>query len=121
MTQYLLSVYDRPGDRQRSMEEMQPVMDAVDALNAELQAGGHWVFAGGLADQTSSTTVDAASGSVVVTDGPFLETKEYLGGFWIIEASDFDVALGLAKKATVACGGPVELRPFMAEDEIPNQ
>ena len=121
MTQYLVSVYDRPGDRERPLEEMQPIFEAVDAFNAELQAGGHWVFAGGLADITSATTLVATDGKVSVTDGPFLETKEYLGGFWIIEAADFDVALGLAKKGAIACGHPVDIRPLMGEDDVPGQ
>ncbi|BBH17601.1 hypothetical protein Back2_18880 [Nocardioides baekrokdamisoli] len=119
MTQYLLSVYDRPGDRERPLETMQPLFEAVDRFNAKLQAEGHWVFAGGLADQSTATVVEAKGGDVVVTDGPFLETKEYLGGFWIIEAADLDVALGLAKEGAIACTNPVEVRPFMAEDELP--
>jgi hypothetical protein len=76
---------------------------------------GVFVFAGGLHDQSATTTVDARSGKPQVTDGPYLETKEYIGGFWVIEAADLDTALDWAREASVACRQPLEVRPFMEE------
>ena len=91
-------------------------MAAIDAFNEQLQADGHWVFAGGLAvaraRPPSSTT---AASEPVFTDGPFVESKEYLAGFWIIEAPDLDVALKLAAEGSKACNRKVEVRPFLAE------
>ena len=84
-------------------------------FNAELQAKGAWVFAGGLADPGSATVVRATDGDPVTTDGPFAETKEQLGGFWIITAPDLDAALALATEGSAACAGPVEVRPFVDE------
>jgi hypothetical protein len=115
MTQYMLSVHNDPANDFDSMapEEIQPVYDAVDAFNAEVRAAGKWVFAGGLEPIGSATTVDNFSGgNAVVTDGPFAETKEYLGGFWVIEAADLDEALDWAKRGSKACRGKVEVRPF---------
>jgi hypothetical protein len=82
----------------------------VDVLNGELQQAGVWVFAGGLEPPATATVVRASSGQIVTTDGPFAETKEQLGGFWIIDVPDLDVALDWAGQATVACGAPVEVR-----------
>ena len=95
---------------------MQRTYKNVDALNGELQSAGVWVFAGGLQPPSTATVVRAQGGQVVTTDGPFAETKEQLGGFWIIDVADLDAALDWARKATVACGAPVEVRPFQ---EIP--
>jgi hypothetical protein len=93
-------------------EEMQRAFKQVDDFNKELQAGGQWVFGGGLHDPEIATVVRTEGGDVVMTDGPFAETKEQLGGFWVITAADLDAALALATKASVACMGPVEVRPF---------
>lgn len=114
MTQYLLAVHHDPADGPvyATDEEMAAAFAAVDAWNKVLQDGGHWVFAGGLEPIESSTTVDATGSDVIVTDGPFSETKEYLGGFWVIEAADLDVALELAAEGSRACGNKVEVRPF---------
>lgn len=111
MTQYMLSVFH---DEQvpLSPEDMQQSFKDVDALNSELQAAGGWVFAGGLHSPSTATVVRVSGGSVATTDGPFAETKEQLGGFWVIEAADLDVAIKWAAKATVACRLPVEVRPF---------
>ena len=87
-------------------------MAAIDVFNERLQADGHWVFAGGLASPSSATVVDGRDGEPVFTDGPYLESKEYIGGFWIIEAPDLDVALRLAAEGSKACRGKVEVRPF---------
>jgi hypothetical protein len=112
MTQYMLAVHIREGEPAPSEEEMQRSYKAVDAVNDEIKNAGAWVFAGGLESSSTATVVRAQSGQVVTTDGPFAETKEQLGGFWIIDVPDLDVALEWAGKATVACGGPVEVRPF---------
>ena len=116
MTQYLLAVYPYQGETEgetgMSDEELQRAYKDVDTLNAELRDAKVWVFAGGLEEPATSTVVRASRGQVVTTDGPFAETKEQIGGFWIIEVPDLDVALEWAGKATVACGAPVEVRPF---------
>jgi hypothetical protein len=88
-------------------------MAAIDAFNEGLQAEGHWVFAGGLAAPSTATVIDNRGGEAVVTDGPFLESKEYLIGFWVMEAADLDVALKLAAQGSRACNRKVEVRPFL--------
>jgi hypothetical protein len=115
MKQYLLAVHMVEGEPVPSEEQMQQVYKAVDAYNAELQSAGAWVFAGGLHPPSSATVVRAQGGQVVTTDGPFAETKEQLGGFWVIKAPDLDAALDWAAKGSAACGGPVEVRPFQEE------
>jgi hypothetical protein len=105
---YLISViHDQAG--LATPEEMA----AIDVFNDRLRAGGHWVFAGGLASPGTATVIDNRGGEAVVTDGPFLESKEYLGGFWIIEAPDLDVALELAAEGSKQCNRKVEVRPFL--------
>ena len=104
---YLLSVIN-DSDSQATPEEDA----AIDVFNDRLQAGGHWVFAGGLALPDTATVIDNRGGEAVVSDGPFLESKEYLAGFWIIEAPDLDVALELAAEGSKACNRKVEVRPF---------
>ena len=105
--QYLVSViHDQAG--LATPDEMA----AIDVFNERLQAEGHWVFAGGLASPDTATVIDNRGGEAMVTDGPFVESKEYLGGFWIIEAPDLDVALRLAADGSKACRGKVEVRPF---------
>ena len=116
MTQYLLAVHSVEGEPMPSQEQMQRAYKDVDAFNGELQSSGVWVFAGGLQPPSSATVVRAQGGQVVTTDGPFAETKEQLGGFWIIDVADLDAALEWARRATVACAAPVEVRPFQ---EIP--
>jgi len=86
---------------------------AIDEFNERLRNNGHWVFAGGLASPDTATVVDNRDGALVLTDGPFLESKEYLSGFWIIDAPDLDVALGLAADGSKQCNRRVELRPFL--------
>ncbi len=117
MTQYLLSVHHSPDYPPPPPEQMQQAFDQVDAFNAELQAAGAWVFAGGLHPPEIATVVRAEDGETIVTDGPFAETKEQLGGFWIITAPDLDAALAWAAKGSAACMGPVEVRPFQDEPE----
>ena len=84
----------------------------VDAFNKNLMESGEWVFAGGLLPADTATVVRAQGGKVVTTDGPFAESKEQIGGFWVIKAADLDVALAIAARGSEACGGPVEVRPF---------
>jgi hypothetical protein len=84
----------------------------VDAFNGELQAEGAWVFAGGLHPPATATVVQVRDGDVLTTDGPFAETKEQLGGFWVVKSADLDAALALAVRGAKACGAPVEVRPF---------
>lgn len=121
MPQYFLAVnHDEAGAAEMAemtMEDMQPLFEAVAAFNTDLQESGAWVFAGGLQDREASTVVDNTGEKAIVTDGPFSESKEYLGGFWIIEAADLDAALDWAKKGSKACAGKVEVRPFQAEPE----
>jgi hypothetical protein len=113
MKQYLLAVYSAEGAADiMSEEEMQRSYQAVDAFNSEVQAAGAWVFAGGLHPSSTATVVRAQGGQVITTDGPYAETKEQIGGFWVIKAADLDAALDWAAKGSAACGWPVEVRPF---------
>jgi len=116
MKQYLLAVHLVEGEPVPSEEEMQQAYKRVDTFNAELQSAGAWVFAGGLHPPSTATVVRAQDGQVVTTDGPFAETKEQLGGFWVVTAPDLDAALAWAAKGSEACGGPVEVRPFQEID-----
>jgi hypothetical protein len=86
---------------------------AIDVFNDRLQAEGHWVFAGGLGAPSTATVIDNRGGETLFTDGPFLESKEYLAGFWVIQAPDLDVALKLAAEGSKACNRKVEVRPFL--------
>lgn len=119
MTQYFLSVHHDSADDAAMAEmteaDMQRLFGQVDAFNTKLQAEGAWVFAGGLQPIEQSTTVDASGAQPIVTDGPFAESKEYLGGFWIIEAADLDAALAWATEGSRACEGKVEVRPLQSE------
>lgn len=117
MTEYLLSVHMVEGQEPPSPEVMAQMYKDVDAVNQELQREGVWVFAGGLEPADVATVVQSKDGEIVTTDGPFAETKEHLGGFWVIQVPDLDAALAWASKATVACQAPVEVRPFQAEPE----
>ncbi|HUR77960.1 MAG TPA: YciI family protein [Acidimicrobiales bacterium] len=119
MAQYLLSVWHDDPDAVYaglSQDEMQPMFEAVSTFNEKITANGHWVFGGGLENPNIATVVRPTdTGDVVVTDGPYSEVKEGFGGFWIINAADLDEALALAKEASLACRGPVEVRPFQDE------
>ena len=120
MPQYMLSVHHSPDAPPPPPEEMQKAFEQVDVVNAEIMAAGVWVFAGGLESPEIATVVSAKGSDIVMTDGPFGETKEHLGGFWVISVPDLDAALEWAKKATVACMGPVEVRPFQDDTEALN-
>jgi len=117
MTQYMLSVWGPEMTPEEEKTYMASgAFEATGKLNDELVAEGKFVFAGGLEKLHSATVVSTNDGGdIVVTDGPYAETKEYMGGFWILECEDLDEALAIAKRATVACGGPVEVRPFQSE------
>jgi hypothetical protein len=106
--QYLVSVIDDTTGSASPAE-----MAAIDAFNDRLRGAGHWVFAGGLADPSTATVIDNRGGEPVFTDGPFLESKEHLAGFWVIEAPDLDVALRLAAEGSEHCSRKVEVRPFL--------
>jgi hypothetical protein len=115
MTQYLLSVHSVEGEARAPMsdEEMQQSWKQIQVLNEEMKAAGAWVFSARLHEPDTATVVRISEGEVLTTDGPFAESKEHLGGFYIIEAPDLDAALAWASKATVAVGRPIEVRPLV--------
>jgi hypothetical protein len=106
--QYLVSVINDSKTLATSEEQA-----AIDVFNDRLIADGYWVFAGGLGGPDMATVIDNRGEAPVVTDGPFVETKEYIVGFWILEAPDLDVALKLATEGSKACNRKVEVRPFL--------
>ncbi|MET0725598.1 MAG: YciI family protein [Leifsonia sp.] len=109
--QYLVSVIDDKTNSGTAEEAL-----AIDDFNDRLRAGGHWVFAGGLAAPDTSTVIDGRGEEPVFSDGPFIESKEHMAGFWIIEAADLDVALALMADGSKACNRRLEVRPFLAEE-----
>jgi hypothetical protein len=115
--QYLISVIDDQALRSNVDFETGTAtaeeMAAIDAFNDRLQADGHWVFAGGLGSPSAATVIDTRGGEAIFSDGPFLESKEYLAGFWIIEAPDLDIALKLAAEGSKHCNRKVEVRPLL--------
>ena len=116
MPEYMLSVHHTADEPQEwTDEEMQRAISQVDAFNERLRESGSWVFAGGLMPRETATTVDNTGEEAVVTDGPFAESKEWLGGFWVIDVPDLDAALQWAREGSRACEGKVEVRPFQAE------
>lgn len=122
MPRYLLSVYG-PAERNEfsdypTKEAMRQAFADTGVFNEMLQERGHFVFADGLAPATTATTVDGQGAEPVYTDGPYLETKEHLGGFWVIDAAHLDEALALAAQGSRACRGRVEVRPFNTPDTI---
>ncbi|NLE80086.1 MAG: hypothetical protein GX610_10990 [Rhodococcus sp.] len=117
MAQYLLSVHMVEGEPAPSEQEMQQMYKDTDAVNKEMQEKGVWVYANGLQPADIATVVKEQNNTIVTTDGPFSEAKEHIGGFWILEVPDLDAALEWAGKATRACRGPVEVRPFQVEPE----
>jgi hypothetical protein len=106
---YLVSVIADTPDATGTPDEMA----AIDVFNERLQADGHWVFAGGLGGPGTATVIDNRGEQAIFTDGPFAETKEYLAGFWILEAADLDVAVKLATEGSKACNRKIEVRPFL--------
>ena len=114
MPKYLLSVWhDEPyDDIDFNSPDMQRVVAQVGALNTELEKTGAWVFGTGLRPASSATVVRSTAGEVSMTDGPYAESKEQMGGFWVIEVPDLDAALEWARKAAAACERPIEVRPI---------
>ena len=114
MAHYLLSVHSVEGEAREPMtdEEMAQSHQQLGVLEQEMKSAGAWVFSGRLHDPATATVVRMAGGEVVTTDGPFVESKEHLGGFYIIQAEDLDGALGWASRVTDAIRTPIEVRPF---------
>src|SRR5277367_3623913 len=112
MPQYLVAIHHPDGYDGAS--EGEAMMRDIHALNEEMEAAGARMFAGGLSAASSAKSLRAQpDGKVLTTDGPYLETKEHVGGFWILEAADMDEALAWGRKATIACRAPVEVREFL--------
>ena len=114
MAQYLLSVHSVEGEVGDPMteEERRQFMERVGVLEQEIKSAGAWLFGGALHEADTATVVRVSDGEVLTTDGPFAESKEHLGGFYIIEAEDIDAALAWATKTTAIVGAPIEVRPF---------
>lgn len=115
MTQYMLSVHHTGPYPDPTTDEAQASFAATGAFNDRLIESGQWVFGGGLQPLDTATDVDGRGDEAIVTDGVFAESKEYLGGFWVIEATDLDAALKLGAEASKACGQSVVVRPFQGE------
>jgi hypothetical protein len=112
MTQYLVAIH-RPDDYDPAVAEDEAMRRDIDVLNEEMIAAGVRVFVGGLQPPGSARSLRAQpDGEVLVTDGPYLEAKELVGGFWVLEAANLDEALAWGRKAVIACRAPVEVRPF---------
>ena len=121
MTQYLLSVHSGvPGEVSEPMtgEQMRQMTEQVMALQAEMKAAGVWVFGGRLTEPDTATVVRLGAGEVQTTDGPFVESKEHLGGFYILECEDLDAAIGWAARTIALIGAPLEVRPFWPEPGV---
>ena len=121
MSQYMLSTYAVEGEvpgAPKTPEEMQAFMGRVVALEAEMDASGTFVFGGALHGPDAATVVGVPSGSLVTTDGPFVEAKEHIAGFYIINADDLDAALAWARRVVDAIGHPIEVRPFRATGRV---
>jgi hypothetical protein len=118
VSQYLLSVHSVEGEVGDPMtdEEKQQSWKEIQALNEEIKSAGAWVFGGALHEPDTATVVRISEGEVLTTDGPFAESKEHLGGFYIIEADDLDAAIAWASKTTAAVRKPIEVRPFRAAE-----
>ncbi|MFG2629533.1 YciI family protein [Streptomyces sp. NPDC048473] len=117
MKHYLLSVVTPSRGEPPSPEALEQIMRNVDGFHQELQQAGAWVFAGGLSSPTTATVVRAKDGDTLLTDGPYIEGKEYLGGLCIIKAPDLDAALDWGRKAARAITLPIEVRPFEGDVE----
>jgi hypothetical protein len=112
MTQYLVAIY-RPDNYDPAVSEDEAMGREIDALNVEMEAAGARVFAGGLQSEWTTKALRLQpAGKVLITDGPYAETKEHIGGFWILEAADLDEAVAWGRKAAIACRASVEVRPF---------
>lgn len=119
MTRYLLSIEQPDGDPP-GPEIMEPIVENLRVLLDDMRAAGAWVFAGGLHPPHTATVIRVRDGELLMTDGPYAEGKEHVGGFWIIEAPDLDAALAWGGKAAHAVGLPIEVRPFQEDDDQPD-
>jgi hypothetical protein len=119
MAQYLLSAHSVEGEVRDPMtvEEIRQITEQVRSLEAEMKSVGAWVFGGRLHEPDTATVVRLSDGEVLTTDGPFAESKEHLGGFYIINAADLDAALGWASRVTSIVKAPIEVRPLVDESE----
>jgi hypothetical protein len=116
MAKFLVAIH-HPDDYDPSVSEDDAMVRDIDVLNDEMAAAGVWIFAGGLQRAKSAKSLrEQRDGTVSVTDGPYTETKEHVGGFWILEAADMDEALAWGRKAAVACRAPVEVRQFIEHE-----
>ena len=111
MTQYFISMYQPDGGPPPDLD-MDRVMRDLGAIRDELKASGSWVFAGGLKDSTTATVVRVKGGDTLTTDGPYIEGKEHIGGFNVVNLPDLDAALEVARRMSEATGLPIEVRPF---------
>ncbi len=115
MGQYLMSVWHDSGVGEYEQPEpdvLERLRSQVGAFNEQLTAAGQWVFGGGLEAPNTATVIRPSQGATTLFDGPYAESKEQMGGFWVIEVPDLDTALELGRQAAAACEGPVEVRPF---------
>ncbi|TDC80311.1 YciI family protein [Actinomadura sp. 7K507] len=112
MKKYLLAVQLDESAPAPSEQELQEQMARTSEVTDEMRSAGSWVFVGGLLPSPATTVVHPADGTTMMTDGPFTETKEQLGGFWVVRCDDLDQALAWADKCALACGAPIEVRPF---------
>jgi hypothetical protein len=112
MKQYLLALHHAYGEPTPTESDLQLAYGQVEAVNEEIRKAGAWVFGGGLLPPESATVVKVQNGATTMTDGPYAETKEQLGGFWVLRCADLDEALAWAQKCSEACMGPIEVRPF---------
>jgi hypothetical protein len=121
VTRYLLSVHSVAGQAREPMtdEEMRHSHERLGVIEQEMQSAGAWVFSGRLHEPETATVVRMAGGEPLTTDGPFVEAREHLGGFYVIDADDLDAALGWAAKVTAAINAPIEVRPFAAFADRP--
>ena len=113
MKQYLLSVCYPAGGTQPPPDVLQRIMRDVRVVQGEMQSAGVWIFSGGLTPPSSATVLRHQDGGIVTTDGPFIESKEQIGGITVLKAPDLDAALGWGRKLARAIGVPIEVRPFM--------
>lgn len=111
MAQYLLSIY-QPDGPTPAPEALAEIMGRLDTLNREMQAAGAWVFAGGLFPPSTATVVRMKDDDALITDGPYVEAKEHIGGFTVVSAPDLDAALEWGRKLAAATTLPIEVRPF---------
>ena len=115
MTKYLLTIYTPAGVEPPPKERLDVIMQGVEAVRRECQAAGAWVFSGGLHAPSTATVLQLKDGEVLMTDGPYLEGKEYVGGFSIVQTPDLDAALEWGRKWAAVIGLPIEVRPFVGE------